>query len=79
MTQYRIIKHPDRPLPGVEVIEHTERDSGFLLSSEFGRPDFAETVPTEPAPLTLEPKQTSKSEQRSTSILTRIFKWKNSL
>ena len=32
----RLIKRPDRPLPGVEVEELTERDSGFALLEDFG-------------------------------------------
>jgi hypothetical protein len=41
-TALRVIKRPDRPaeLPGVEVEELTERDSGFALSAHFGLPEF---------------------------------------
>lgn len=49
--KHRLIKRPDRPLPGVEVEELTERDSGFALLENFG----IET-PQEPEPnLELEP------------------------
>lgn len=52
MNPHRLIKRPDY-FPGLEVVEHTERDSGYLLADEFGRPDFADTEPTQPAELEL--------------------------
>ena len=52
MNTNRVIKRPDY-FPGLEVVEHTERDSGYLLADEFGRPDFADTEPTIPAELEL--------------------------
>ncbi|WP_374520330.1 hypothetical protein [Hydrogenophaga sp.] len=49
--KHRLIKRPDRPLPGVEVEELTERDSGFALLEDFGI-----QTPQEPeTPLELEP------------------------
>lgn len=49
--KHRLIKQPDRPLPGVEVEELTERDSGFALLEDFGI-----QTPQEPeTPLELEP------------------------
>lgn len=49
--KHRLIKRPDRPLPGVEVEELTERDSGFALLENFGI-----QTPQEPeTPLELEP------------------------
>jgi len=47
----RLIKRPDRPLPGVEVEELTERDSGFALLENFG----IETPQEPETPLELEP------------------------
>lgn len=47
----RLIKQPDRPIPGVEVEELTERDSGFALLENFG----IETPQEPETPLELEP------------------------
>lgn len=47
----RLIKQPDRPMPGVEVEELTERDSGFALLEHFG----VETQQEPETPLELEP------------------------
>lgn len=58
----RLIKRPDR-YPGMEKVEHTERDSAFLLATEFGMPEFQDTVPTEPAALSLEPAQPTLIER----------------
>ena len=49
--KHRLIKQPDRPLPGVEVEELTERDSGFALLENFG----IETPQEPETPLELEP------------------------
>ena len=49
--QHRLIKQPDRPMPGVEVEELTERDSGFALLENFG----IETPQEPETPLELEP------------------------
>lgn len=49
--KHRLIKRPDRPLPGVEVEELTERDSGFALLEDFG----IETTQEPETPLELEP------------------------
>jgi hypothetical protein len=49
--KHRLIKQPDRPLPGVEVEELTERDSGFALLEDFG----IETTQEPETPLELEP------------------------
>lgn len=49
--KHRLIKQPDRPLPGVEVEELTERDSGFALLEDFG----IETPQEPETPLELEP------------------------
>lgn len=49
--KHRLIKQPDRPLPGVEVEELTERDSGFALLEDFG----IQTTQEPETPLELEP------------------------
>lgn len=58
----RLIKRPDR-YPGMEVTEHTERDSGYLLASEFGMPEFADTEPPEPLQWALEEVKPSRIER----------------
>ena len=65
MNTHRVIKRPDY-FPGLEVVEHTERDSGYLLADEFGRPDFADTE-TEPVELELVPVKQSRIERMKRS------------
>lgn len=60
----RIIKRPDRHAP-VEVRELNEKDSTFHLARDFGRADFADTEPTQPAPLELQPIEERDSHHRA--------------
>lgn len=70
----RIIKRPDRHAP-VEVRELDAEDSAFHLARDFGRADFADTEPTQPAPLELQPIEERDSHHREWRISRTVTNW----
>ena len=70
----RIIKRPDRHAP-VEVRELDDKDSAFHLARDFGRTDFADTEPTQPAPLELQPIEERDSHHRAWRASRTVTNW----
>lgn len=64
MTQaHRLIKHPDKPLPGIEVYDMCERDSAYHLAHDFDMPEYAETQPSELELLEIKPSRMSRTKR----------------